>query len=63
MPSRAVWGAADRFQDLRYGERLTADLGAPLLSIDTARHFVPEDHPEPVAEAVDEVLAAPDLRV
>lgn len=58
VPARIVWGAADRFQKLRYGERLAADLGAPLVRLDGARHFVPEDHPEPVAEAVAEVLAA-----
>ncbi len=58
VPARVVWGAADRFQKLRYGERLAADLAAPLTRLDTARHFVPEDHPEPVADAVAAVLAA-----
>lgn len=32
VPARVVWGAADRFQKLRYGERLAADLAAPLAS-------------------------------
>ncbi|MFN2503887.1 MAG: alpha/beta fold hydrolase [Acidimicrobiales bacterium] len=54
VPARIVWGAADGFQKLRYGERLAADLGAALVRLGGARHFVPEDHPEPVAE----VLAA-----
>jgi len=58
VPARVVWGAADRFQKLRYGERLASDLAAPLVRLDTARHFVPEDHPEPVAHAVSEVIAA-----
>ncbi len=62
VPARVVWGAADRFQKLRYGERLAADLAAPLVRLDAARHFVPEDHPEPVATAVAEVAAAADSR-
>ncbi len=62
VPARVVWGAADRFQKLRYGERLAADLAAPLVRLDTARHFVPEDHPEPVATAVEEVLSAVESR-
>ena len=56
VPARVVWGAADRFQRIGYGERLATDLGAPLLRLDGARHFVPEDHPEAVAEAVAAVL-------
>lgn len=60
VPARVVWGAADLFQKLRYGERLAADLAAPLVRLEAARHFVPEDHPEPVATAVAEVLAAVD---
>lgn len=58
VPAQIVWGAADRFQDLRYGERLAHDLGAPLVRLDSARHFVPEDHPEAVADAVGQVLTA-----
>ncbi len=52
-----MWGAADQFQKVRYGERLAADLGAELTRLAGARHFVPEDHPEAVAEAVAAVLA------
>lgn len=57
LPARVVWGAADQFQKVRFGERLAADLGAPLDRLEGARHFVPEDHPEAVAEAVTAVLA------
>jgi pimeloyl-ACP methyl ester carboxylesterase len=57
VPARVVWGAADQFQKVRLGERLSQDLGAPLVRLEGARHFVPEDHPEPVAEAVTAVLA------
>lgn len=56
VPARVVWGAADQFQKVRYGERLAADLGAGLTRLAGARHFVPEDHPEAVAEAVAAVL-------
>ena len=61
VPARIVWGAADRFQEVEYGERLARDLGAPLRRLDTAKHFVPEDHAAEVARAVREVLeeAAP----
>lgn len=58
VPARVVWGAVDRFQKLGFGERLAGDLDAPLVRLDTARHFVPEDHPEAVAEAVNDLLAA-----
>ncbi len=58
VPARVLWGAADPFQRLRYGERLAADLGAPLVTLDGARHFVPEDHPDAVAAAVDEVTTS-----
>jgi pimeloyl-ACP methyl ester carboxylesterase len=57
-PARVVWGAADRFQKIGYGERFARDLRAPLTRLDGAKHFVPEDHPQAVADAVNEVLDA-----
>jgi pimeloyl-ACP methyl ester carboxylesterase len=57
VPARVVWGAADRFQRLPYGQRLAWDLRTELRRIEGGRHFVPEDHPERLA-AVDEVLGA-----
>lgn len=60
VPARVVWGAADRFQKLAYGERLARDLDAPLARLDKALHFVPEDHPQAVADAVKDLLAASD---
>lgn len=36
VPARVVWGGADRFQKLRYGERLAGDLAAPLVRLDSA---------------------------
>lgn len=58
-PARLVWGAADRLQPLRQGERLARELGAPFERIPGARHFTPEDHPDALARAVRSVLAEP----
>jgi len=58
VPARVMWGAADQFQKLPYGERLAWDLRTELWRIEGGRHFVPEDHPERVVAAVNEVLGA-----
>lgn len=50
VPARIVWGAADPFQKIAYGERFARDLGAPLKRIEGGLHFTPEDHPEEIAE-------------
>lgn len=55
LPARVVWGAADPFQKLEYGERLARDLGAPLERIAGGKHFTPEDHPDAIARAVNAV--------
>ncbi|MEY8043515.1 alpha/beta fold hydrolase [Saccharopolyspora cebuensis] len=57
VPARVVWGTADRFQKEHYGARLASDLGTDLRRIDTGRHFTPEDHPDQLAAAVDEITA------
>ena len=56
VPARLVWGAADGFQDIGYGYRLAYELGAPIERIEGGKHFVPEDHPEEVARAVNALL-------
>lgn len=56
IPASIVWGAADRFLKVHYGERLARDLGAPLDRIRGGKHFVPEDHPDRVAAAVRDVV-------
>lgn len=56
VPAAVVWGAADRFQKLSYGNRLAADLDAKLHQIDGGRHFVPEDHPDRVATVVNDFV-------
>ncbi|SFP91582.1 alpha/beta fold hydrolase [Tranquillimonas alkanivorans] len=56
LPARVVWGAADQFQKIAYGERLARDLRAPLTRIEGGKHFTPEDHPDEVAQAVRALL-------
>ena len=56
IPAELVWGAADQFQKIGYGYRLAHDLRAPLDRIENGKHFVPEDHPESVAAAVNRLL-------
>lgn len=56
VPAMVVWGADDQFQKLRYGERFASDLQAHLRRIPGGQHFTPEDHPEIVAEAIQQVL-------
>jgi pimeloyl-ACP methyl ester carboxylesterase len=57
LSARVVWGAADPFQRLGFGERLAADLGTEVRRIPGGMHFTPEDHPDVVAEAINELLA------
>ena len=58
LPARVVWGVADPFQKLAFGERLAADLRTEVRRIPGGSHFTPEDHPDVVAEAINELLAA-----
>lgn len=57
IPARIVWGAADQFQKIGYGERFARDLAAPLYRIEYGKHFTPEDHPEIVAREINRLLA------
>ncbi|MBW3562586.1 MAG: alpha/beta hydrolase [Actinobacteria bacterium] len=56
VPARVVWGAADRFQKVKYGRRFADDLDAELVRIEGGKHFVPEDHPDEVVAAISHVL-------
>jgi pimeloyl-ACP methyl ester carboxylesterase len=56
LPACVVWGAADPFQKIGYGYRLAVELGAPLDRVEGGGHFVPEDHPERVAAAVNDLV-------
>lgn len=55
-PARVVWGAADRFQKLPYGQRMSEDLKCELEIIPGGKHFVPEDEPEILARAIRDVV-------
>lgn len=58
-PTLVAWGEADRWQPLRYAERLVRDLpDAELHTIPDAGHFVTEDAPRAFTEAVGGFLAA-----
>lgn len=57
LPARVVWGEADQFQKVRFGERLATDLRASLRRIPGGRHFTPEDHPGTVADAINDLLS------
>ncbi len=56
MPVQLIWGDDDRWQPLHWGERLAADIGAPLHVIPDAGHFAMEDAPEAVAGHVLDFL-------
>jgi pimeloyl-ACP methyl ester carboxylesterase len=49
VPARVVWGDADSFQKVRYGQRFADDLRVPLHRIEGGKHFTPEDHPDVLA--------------
>lgn len=57
VPARVVWGTGDRFQKVGYGERLARDLSTVLRSIDGAKHWTPEDHCVPIADAINELVS------
>jgi pimeloyl-ACP methyl ester carboxylesterase len=58
LPAAVVWGAADRFQKVRYARRFAADLKASLDEIPAGKHFTPEDHPHRIARAIESLLEA-----
>lgn len=62
IPSRVIWGAADQFQKMHYGERLARDLGATLERIAGGKHFTPEDHPGRIASALRSLLREVETR-
>jgi len=57
VPARIVWGVADQFQKIEYGERFARDLGATVRRIEGGKHFTPEDHPDVVAEEIRSLAA------
>ena len=57
VPARIVWGVADQFQKVEYGERFARDLGTTVRRIEGGKHFTPEDHPDVVAEEIRSLVA------
>ncbi len=57
VPARIVWGVADPFQKLEYGERFARDLGTTVRRIEGGKHFTPEDHPDVIAEEIHSLAA------
>ena len=58
LPARVVWGVADQFQKVGYGERFARDLGVTLERIEGGKHFTPEDHPGRIAGALRALISA-----
>jgi pimeloyl-ACP methyl ester carboxylesterase len=56
VPARVIWGTADQFQRVRYGERFARDLGTTLRRIEGGKHFTPEDHPDVITEALNDLI-------
>ena len=55
-PVRVIWGSDDPL-GLPSAEQVAKDLNAPLEIIPDGRHFTIEDHPDVIADAVNDVLA------
>jgi pimeloyl-ACP methyl ester carboxylesterase len=56
VPARVVWGEADFFQKVRFGEFFARDLNTELQRIPGGKHFTPEDHPDAVAAAINDLV-------
>lgn len=57
VPAAVVWGADDPFLPVAMGRALAAAIpGATLDVVDDARHFIPEDAPRQVADALGRLL-------
>jgi len=57
IPTAVVWGAHDSFLPVKLGRRLAAAIpGATLTVVPGARHFLPEDAPRPLADAIAALL-------
>lgn len=57
IPAAVVWGVQDPFLEVRWAERIAADIPtAELTRIEDASHFAPADAPEAVADALERLL-------
>jgi pimeloyl-ACP methyl ester carboxylesterase len=53
-----IWGVADPYQDVRYGQRLAGAMRRARLVVEQAGHFIQEDRPEEVALLIGNFVAA-----
>jgi 2-hydroxymuconate-semialdehyde hydrolase len=58
VPTLIIWGAADPYQDVQYGERLAGAMRRARLVVEDAGHFIQEDRPKEVALLVRNFVAA-----
>lgn len=63
VPSRVAWGSADPFQKTHYGKRLAHDLGTEVQWLPGGKHFTPEDRPDALAEALNDLLRETEAEV
>jgi pimeloyl-ACP methyl ester carboxylesterase len=57
LPVLILWGEADDYQDVKYGQRLADRLpSARLVILKEAGHFLPEDQPEEIARFIREFI-------
>lgn len=58
QPCTVIWGGSDPFLPLRHATRLAEAIpGARLEVVPGARHFLPEDAPRQVSDALEQLLA------
>lgn len=62
IPARVIWGDADQFQKVEYGDRFARDLGTTLERIEGGKHFTPEDHPDRIAVALRALVSEVEAR-
>ena len=57
IPTAVIWGANDSFLPVKLGRRLAAAIpNASLTIVPGARHFLPEDAPRPLTDAIAALL-------
>lgn len=60
VPTSIIWGSDDPYLPVATGQRLAAAIaGASIDVVDGARHFLPDDAPRQVADAIGRLLARP----
>lgn len=57
IPTLLIWGKNDKFQPIKFGKKLQADIpNSTLIEVENARHWVMLDRPELVYESLMEFL-------